>query len=229
MYTIEQKFRASYTGEDVTTLLQFEDGQQPPQTEWVANSVFNNYVTTQAVVIGGGETALKNNASLLIKIKNHKGGLLAANKLQTYGTNDTWKYIPCDFLVAISDANVKPIIDDGYYNGKIVYTNANMVLKYPGKMYLTPQDPPWNSGAIAAYLAAFDGHSKVFLLGFEADKGEEFPFWVKAAQIVFDTYPDTEFVYITDSSDGEMPGSWKNSDNVRHITLREFVLEADIG
>ena len=127
MYTIEQKFRASYTGEDVTTLLKFEDGQQPPQTEWVANSVFNNYVTTQAVVIGGGETALKNNKSLLTKIKNHKGGLLAANKLQTYGTNDTWKYIPCDFLVAISDANVKPII----------VTSQDMIL---GLYYITMEN-----------------------------------------------------------------------------------------
>ena len=227
MYTIEQKFRASYAGEDITTILKFENGQQPPVKEWVANNVFNNYVTTQAIVIGGGETSFRRN--LLTKIKNHRGGLLSANKLQTYGTNDTWKHIKCDFLVALSDANVKPIVDAGYCNDNIVYTSSNMILDYPGKMYLVPQDPPWNSGAIAAYLAAFDGHKKVFLLGFEADSGIDKPFWVKSAKIVFDTYPETEFVYITDQAAGLIPTEWDGSSNVRHIDLDTFIKEADIG
>ena len=229
MYTIEQKFRAAYTGEDVTTKLTFADGKQVPETEWVANNVFNNYVTSQAVVLGNGETAYYQNGRLLQLIKKHKGGLLAANKLQTYGTNETWRTIDCDFLVAISDENVKPIVDSGYCENKIVYTNADLVLKYPGKMYLIPQNPPWNSGALAAYIAAFDGHDKIFLLGFEADHGQEKPFWVKSAKIVFDTYPQCEFVYITRTNYGRIPLEWASCENMRHISIQDFIEEADIG
>lgn len=228
MYKIEQKFRATYEGEDIVTLLEFTGGSSERTTEYVANSVFNNYLTTQAVVIGNGTSSGMKNGTLLRKIKNHRGGLLASNKLQTYGTNETWRSIDCDFLVAISDDNVKPIIDSGYADNNIVYTNADMVLKYPGKMYLTPQDPPWNAGAIAAYLAAFDGHSKVFLLGFETEP-EEKPFWVKSAKTVFETYPDTEFVYITEEPDGNFAKEWEELDNVRHIGIWDFIKEADIG
>jgi len=190
--------------------------------------VFNNYLTTQAVVIGNGDSANFKNGKLLDKIAKHRGGLLASNKLQTYGTNETWRNIECDFLVAISNENVKPIVDSGYCKTHIVYSNADMVLKYPGKLYLTPQDPPWNSGAIAAYLAAFDGHSKVFLLGMETNSKER-PFWIKSAQIVFETYPDTDFVYITEEEDGEFPKEWESLSNLRHISVWDFIKEADIG
>lgn len=228
MYRIAQKYRATYDGEDVVTLLEFSGDKSTPTTEYVANNVFNNYLTTQAVVIGNGDSANFKDGKLLEKIKNHRGGILASNKLQTYGTNETWRSIKCDFLVAIGDENVKPIVDSKYANENIVYSNAGMVLKYPGKLYLVPQDPPWNAGAIAAYLAAFDGHSKVFLLGFETDSKER-PFWIKSAQIVFETYPETEFVYITEEPYGQFPKEWEALDNVRHIGVWDFIKEADIG
>lgn len=228
MYKIEQKYRATYEGEDVVTLLEFHNDHSTPTTEYVANNVFNNYLTTQAVVIGNGDSAKFKNGKLLEKIKNHRGGILASNKLQTYGTNETWRNIKCDFLVAVGDENVKPIIDSGYANGSVVYSNAAMVLKYPGKLYLAPQDPPWNAGAIAAYLAAFDGHNKVFLLGFETDSKTR-PFWIKSSQIVFETYPETEFVYITEGSYGQFPKEWEALNNVRHISVWDFIKEADIG
>jgi len=228
MYKIAQKFRATYEGEDVITRLEFTGGTTERSTEYVANNVFNNYLTTQAVVIGNGDSANFKNGKLLDKIAKHRGGLLASNKLQTYGTNETWRNIECDFLVAISNENVKPIVDSGYCKTHIVYSNADMVLKYPGKLYLTPQDPPWNSGAIAAYLAAFDGHSKVFLLGMETNSKER-PFWIKSAQIVFETYPDTDFVYITEEEDGEFPKEWESLSNLRHISVWDFIKEADIG
>lgn len=226
MYKIEQKFRSTYTGEDVTTYLEFRDArQQEPTTEWVPNSVFNNRLTTQAIVIGGGETAKK---FPLSKIQNHRGGILGSAKLQTYGTNDMFKHIKCDFLFAVGKENIDEIALSGYCNDNVVYSTAQGVLSHPGKMYLTPQNPPWNAGAIAAYMAAFDGHTKVFLLGFETEDKER-PFWVKAAKEVFTTYPETDFVYISQYGVGAFPQEWAALDNVRHISVRDFILEADIG
>lgn len=226
MYKIEQKFRATYAGEDVATFLEFRDGiQQEPVKEWVPNSVFNNYITTQAIVIGGGETAKR---FPLKKIADHKGGILGSNKLQTYGTNDMFKHVKCDFHVAIGPDNVKELLKAGHHKKTIVYSNSSRVLENPGKLYLLPQDPPFNAGTCAAYLAAFDGHTKVFLLGYETEEAER-PFWVKASKLVFETYPDTEFVYITEERSGTFPDEWASLSNVRHISVREFIMEADIG
>lgn len=224
MFKIEQKFRATYTGEDVTTQMTVQSTQTQFDREWVPNNVFNNHLTTQAVVLGGGE--MRKNFDMNL-IKNHRGGLMGASKLQTYGCNDVYKDIECDFLVVVGRENVADIVQTGYCNNHIVYSNAGNVLDYPGKLYLIPQDPSWNSGAIAAYLAAFDGHNKIFLLGCEMD--DQHPFWAQAMKLVFDTYPDVDFVLVGRSDAAHVPAEWKNSLNLRVISIRDFVVEADIG
>lgn len=225
MFKIEQKFRATYTGEEVTTQMTVTGNEQQYEREWVPNNVFNNHLTSQAIVLGGGEVAKTFDLRL---IKNHKGGILGEKKLQTYGCNDVYKSIECDFLVVIGRENAKEVAKSGYCKNHIVYTNAGNVLDYPGKFYLVPQDPAWNSGSIAAYMACFDGHDKVFLMGCEADP--ERPFWAQSMKIVMDTYPDVEFVLVQGfSDDGYVPAEWKSSKNFRTVSTREFVLEADIG
>jgi len=224
MFKIEQKFRATYTGEEVTTQMTVQGTQQQYEREWVPNNVFNNHLTTQAVVLGGGE--MRKNFDMNL-IKNHRGGLMGASKLQTYGCNDVYKDIECDFLVVVGRENAAEIARGSYCNNHIVYSNAGNVLDYPGKFYLIPQDPSWNSGAIAAYLAAFDGHDKIFLLGCEMDN--EHPFWAHAMKLVFDTYPDVDFVLVGQTDAAYVPNEWKNSLNLRVISVRDFVVEADIG
>ena len=225
MYKIEQKYRATYTGEEVTTQMTVVGNEQQYEKEWVPNNVFNNHLTSQAIVLGGGE--VRKNFDLRL-IKTHKGGILGESKLQTYGCNDVYKEIECDFLVAIGRENAAAVARSGYCRNHIVYTNAGNVLDYPGKFYLVPQDPAWNSGAIAAYLACFDGHDKVYLMGCEMDN--DHPFWAKSMKIVMDTYPDVDFVLVQGfSADGYVPAEWKSNLNFRTVSTREFVLEADIG
>lgn len=224
MFKIEQKFRATYTGEEVTTQMTVQGTQQQYEREWVPNNVFNNHLTSQAIVLGGGE--MRKNFDMNL-IKNHRGGLMGASKLQTYGCNDVYKDIECDFLVVVGRENAAEIARGGYCNNHIVYSNAGNVLDYPGKFYLVPQDPSWNAGAIAAYLAAFDGHDKIFLLGCEMDA--EHPFWAHSMKAVFDTYPDVDFVLVGQTDAAFVPDEWKSSLNLRVISVRDFVLEADIG
>lgn len=225
MYKIEQKYRATYTGEEVTTQMTVQSNEQTYEKEWVPNNVFNNHLTSQAIVLGGGEICKNFDLRL---IKDHKGGILGESKLQTYGCNDVYKDIECDFLVVIGRENAAAVAKSGYCRNHIVYTNAGNVLDYPGKFYLVPQDPAWNSGAIAAYLACFDGHDKVYLLGCEMDA--DHPFWAKAMKIVMDTYPEVDFVLVQGfSADGYVPSEWKSNLNFRTVSTREFILEADIG
>ncbi len=225
MFKIEQKFRATYTGEEVTTQMTVSGNDQQYEREWVPNNVFNNHLTSQAIVLGGGQ--IRKDFDLRL-IKDHKGGIFGSSKLQTYGCNDIYKDIEVDFLVVVGRENAQQVAASGYCKNHIVYTNAGNVLDYPGKFYLVPQDPAWNAGAIAAYMACFDGHDKIFLLGCEPDP--ERPFWAKSMKIVMDTYPEVDFVLVQGfSPDGFVPEEWKSNLNFRTVSMREFVLEADIG
>jgi hypothetical protein len=230
MQTIKQLYRESYKGEDVVTTLTYKNAQWTPEYEWIPNAITNIYTTTQAIVIGGGSRASWRHEYEGFDIEHlarHKGGLFGSNKLQTYGTNRLYKEITPDFLV-IDNKEVDGIIASGYCNDNIVYAHANPILDHPGKFYLIPQDPSWNAGTIATYLACFDGHTKIFLLGFDGKQGDD-AFYEKTMKMVFDLYPEVDFVRVTPTPEYYMPETWKYNINLRQITFREFVIEADIG
>lgn len=244
MKTIKKLYRYQYPGESVVVGLTHSDQHWTTDLEWIPNAVFNNKTTSQAIVIGNGESRLGFDLNL---IKNHKGGLLAKNKLQTYGCNALYRDFESDFLVAIGDGIVKELAENDYTNAHIVYTSAVNVVEYPKQFYLVPQDPSWNSGAIAAYLACFDGHKKVFLLGHDGfdDPGTNnvylgtngYPteeniqseeFWAATMLKVMQTYSEVEFVRVMPTVGWHAPESWKACTNFRQVDFYGFSLEADI-
>jgi len=230
MQTIKQLYRESYKGEDVVTTLTYKNAQWTPEFEWIPNAITNIRTTSQAVVICASSKAEWRHEYQGFDINLlaiHKGGLFGADRLQTYGTNRLYKEFTPDFLI-IDTKEVDEIVESGYCNDNIVYAHANPILDHPGKFYLIPQDPSWNAGTIAVYLACFDGHSKVFLMGFDGRQGDDV-FYEKTLKLVFELYPNVDFVRVTPTSGYYMPESWKYQVNLRQITFREFVLEADIG
>lgn len=227
MQKLKQIYRSSYAGESIVTELILENNEWEPVTEYVPNSVFSSHTTSQAVAIGNGPTR---NEFDLRHIARHKGGLLAASKLQSYGCNYLYQTFTPDFLVAVDAEKVKTIAESGYTENHIVYTNAQYMLEYPGKFYLTPQNPAYDAGSLAAYLACFDGHRKVFLLGYDNYTNEnEHAFWVSTLLSVMITYPDVEFVRVMPTNKYAVSDALIRQVNFRQIGFREFVLEADIG
>jgi hypothetical protein len=230
MQTVKQLYRETYQGEHVVTVLTYKNATWLPEREWVPNAITNIHTTSQAVIIGGGSHASwrhEDQGFDISHLARHKGGLFGADRLQTYGTNKLFKEFSPDFLT-IDDNEVDDILQSDYCDNNIVYAHANPILEHPGKFYLIPQDPSWNAGTIATYLACFDGHTKVFLLGFDGRQGDDV-FYEKTMKIVFDLYPNVDFVRVAPTPEYYMPDSWKYNVNLRQITFREFVLEADIG
>jgi hypothetical protein len=247
MQKLKQLYRASYSGESVVSSLTLEGGEWKPETEHVPNSVFNTHTTSQAIVIGNGESRL---AFDLKYIERHQGGLLASDRLQSYGCNALYRDFNPDFLVATTPSIVDEVANSGFTNENIVYTNGQNIIDYPNKFYLIPQNPAFDAGSIAAYMACFDGHSKVYLLGFDSDHGygpvnnvykgtagyvaegtqqDNSLFWEKTLSMVISTYPMVDFVRVMPTKDFWMPAGLARLPNLRQITFREFVLEADIG
>lgn len=227
MQKLKQIYRSNYAGESIVTELILENNEWIPETEYVPNSVFTTHTTTQAVAIGNGESR---SGFDLGHIARHKGGLFAANKLQSYGCNYLYQEFTPDFLVAVDAEKVKTIADSGYTADNIVYTNAQYMLEYPGKFYLTPQNPAYDAGALAAYLACFDGHGKVFLLGYDGyTNAPEHTFWVKTLLSVMVTYSGVEFVRVMPTASYVVADALQRQPNFRQIGFRDFVIEADIG
>ena len=245
MKSITKQYRTSYAGETVITNMTYEGGNWNYQRENVPNAVTNNQISNRAVVIGNGESRQGFNLNLL---KNHRGGLLGSAAVQTYGCNALYRDFAPQFLVVTGDEIVKEIADSDYCGDHIVYAGSKDILDYPSKFYLTPQDPSWNAGAIAAYLACFDGHRKIYLIGFDGvdtassgyniykgTRGYADPvygfnenFWVQSMMAVFTTYSDVEFVRVMPTADYRIPEPWKYLVNFRQIDYRQFAIEADL-
>lgn len=228
MQVIKQLYRENYTGESVVSQLTMQGGEWNIQREWVPNAITNSFTTTQALVIGNGPSWQDPQSGFdLSHVARHKGGLFGTDRLQTYGTNGLFKKFSPDFLV-VDDNDAKEVAQSGYTNDHIVYAHGTKIIEFPGKFYLIPQDPSWNAGSVATYMACFDGHKKIFLMGFDGVQGND-AFYEQTMAQLFKLYADVDFVRVCPTREFYMPESWKYAVNLRQITFRDFVLEADIG
>ena len=246
MQKLKQLYRSTYTGENVITNLTLENSEWTPEVEHVPTRVFNTYTTTQAIVIGNGESRLDFN---LRHIRDHRAGFGGANRLQSYGCNALYRDFTPDFLIASGIEIVQEIAQSGYTTDNIVYTNADNLIKYPGKFYLIPQNLYFDAGSLAVYMACFDGHKKIFLLGFDGYVNHDafntvykgtngYPataefhnetFLNNTLAQVISTYSDVEFIRVMPTSSWVIPDQLDRLPNFRQIDHRRFVIEADIG
>jgi len=248
MIQLKKLFRATYQGEEVVTDLVHTGQRWLPSKEWIPNSVINNQISNKACVIGNG---ISRKAFNLSAVMNQFGGLLSREKLQTYGCNALYRDHSPDFLVVSGDdaGIVTEVANSGYCDNHVVYASAPHIQAHPGKFYLIPQDPGWNSGSVATYLAAFDGHARIYLLGFDGQDTLHYNYNVYAGTAgyqgatnaeadpaffditmkqIFDLYTEVDFVRVMPSEYASMPESWKYCPNLRQISFRQFVLDADL-
>ena len=244
MLITSKKYRKDYTGERIVTERNYESGVWNDVYETIPNAVTNNQLSNRAAIIGNGSSRLQFNLNLL----KHPSGLLGAKTLQTYGCNAIYRDFTPDFLVATGNNITEEISKNNFVNDHIVYTSAIHMLEYPNKFYLIPFDPYADAGTTAMYIAAFDGHKRIYLLGFDGQDSVESnnniyagttgydaktakvldEKWIQNRKMIFDTYNDVDFVRVTPRGRESIPESWKYATNFRQISFREFSLEADL-
>jgi len=245
MQKLKQLYRSNYAGENIVTQLNLTGGEWMPETEFVPNAVTNTHSTTQAVAIGNGESRKDFNLNF---IKYHQGGILGANKLQSYGCNALYRDFAPDFLM-VSREIAGEVAATNYCDNHIVYAHADVLLEYPGKFYLIPQNIQFDMGAVAAYMACFDGHKKVFLVGYDQyhwdgpvnniytgtpgypveDESNNGEFFARSLADVIATYPSVDFIRVMPQETHFMHPKLTPLVNLRQMSYREFVCEADLG
>jgi len=221
---MQERYRSDYDGEFVILRTYFKDGQKLQDKEWIPNPVENQYLSARAAVIGYGQSREKFQVK---KLQDHRGGLLGSKRLQTYGAQGCWPELRFDFYVENDQDSLRKLIKHRYMETCTVYSNVKNCIKYPGQFYLTPYNVKLTNIATAIYIAAFDGHKEIFLLGVDGtlENGE---FNIKEATSinnVIRTYSNTTFYFVTDW----VGQTWyRNHTNVKTINYNEFVSYCDI-
>ena len=109
-----------------------------------------------------------------------------------------------------------------------MYTLTTNCLKIPGEFYLIPYCLRLAPPAAAAYLAAFDGHNEVFLLGVDGTTTEhhiDHKHIIDIKQVIT-AYPNTKFYFVTDGADPF--AEWLSFNNVAVMNYRQFTLHCDV-
>lgn len=245
MLPLEKRYRNNYFSEAIVVERHHISGVWHDTTETVPNAVINNQISNQAVIIGNGVSRLDVELSI---IKNHHGGLLGARTLQSYGCNALYRDFAPDFLIATGNEIINEIASSEYTTNNIVYTDAENALRYPDKFYLIPHNPYADAGTTAAYIAAFDGHKKIYLLGFDHQFAPNFnnnvyagtlgyqsrnttvsdERWITARKMLFDVYDDTEFILVSQNGRTTIPERLRGCVNFRQVSMRQFAIESDL-
>lgn len=239
---IQQRYRKDYTGEFLIYNVSLDDGTYSEEREWVPNTIQNDKHYGTALIIGNGISRKNYN---LARIAKHRTGIGGVNRMQTYGCNALYRNYSPDFLISINSDMVQEIIDNASLEKTAVITNSANLLKHPGKVHLMPYNMSMNSGALATYLACFDGHKRVYLMGFDnqlgtnnnniyagtenydaADAHISSEKWELAMWRIFRTFPDVTFSRIEPMY--ETPKLWRSCLNFRSINSRQFALEVDL-
>ena len=241
----DKLYREDYTGEDIIQERVLTNGVWESVTEYVPNNVVNNQTSNRAVVFGNGTS--RTNMPIQ-HILSKKSGLLGANTLQSYACNAFYREYNSDFLVVTNRVIAEELSKTAYPTDNIVYTRVDISLEFPGKFYLVPHDLYMDAGATATYIACFDGHKKIYLVGCDGQTDPNYNnniyagtvgydsktanltgnSWDKSYLQIFNVYNDVDFVLVSPSGKYPTNASWKSCANFRQISFREFVLECDL-
>lgn len=223
---MEARFRADYPGEFVVVNTIWEGGKRTEQREWIANPIENQHISGRATCIGSRDSRQPHLGFDYRVLQRHRGGLLGSLKLQTYGTGEIAQDMRLDFAVDIEPVILQKLIENKYYEDNVVYTTARNCIDNPGDFYLIPQNPRLLMPALPVYLAAFDGHREIFLIGYSKQMTFDHPRWFDDVNEVFKAYNGVKFYLVGEPT--IMPELWLECANVSTLTYREFISYCDV-
>jgi len=220
---IESRYRRDYSGEFVIINTDIRRGIKQQRREWIANPIQNQHVSGRAAVIGS--SAIHGQFDYT-RLERHRGGLQGRLRLQTYASGDVWQHMRLDFYCSSDRPTLTRLQDTDYADSTTCYSTARFCMMWPGKFFLIPFQPPVNDLAAAAYLAAFDGHQEIFMLGYNQDTPGNTRRWQQDVAAVLDAYPAHQFYFIGPVSN--MPALWRDRANAEFWDYRRFITHCDI-
>lgn len=220
---IEARYRDDYAGEFVVTETRWSGGKKQQTREFVPNPIENHHISGRAACIGHD---CDQHMFDFTRLARHRGGLLGSKKLQTYGTGLISKKMCLGFVAETDPESLNQIIESGYHDNNIVYTSAKNCINNPELFYLIPYNPHLLDLATIVYLAAFDGHKEIFLLGYHRDTPVDNPNWQTQLIDIMTAYAEVKFYFVGESTN--MFKEWQDCANAEIMTYREFISYCDV-
>jgi hypothetical protein len=220
---MDARYRQDYAGEFVILETRWTKGKKIEKREWIENPIQNQHISGRAVCIGSSFDQPQFDYT---RLQRHRGGLLGSKKVQTYGVGDITQEMRLDFAVEISKEKLDQLLTTKYQATNIVCTTPRNCITYPGEFYLIPQTPRLLDIALLLYLAAFDGHQEIFLLGYNRETPVQSQTWTSQIREVMDAYAGIKFYLIGEKTN--MPDIWMEAANAVDMTYRDFVGYCDI-
>jgi hypothetical protein len=220
---MDARYRTDYAGEFVILETKWSGGKKSETREWITNPIDNHHISGRAACIGSG---LDQKRFDYTKLQHHRGGLLGSKKLQTYGTGAIAQQMRLDFAVETNADNLIKILEINYQVNNIVYTSPRYCIAHPGEFYLIPMRPRIVDLVTVIYLAAFDGHKEIFMLGYTDETAGGHNEWIDQVAAVFCAYTGTKFYLVGEPT--RMPNTWVNCSNVQPMTYGDFIGYCDV-
>lgn len=223
---IQERYRSEYPGEFVILRTRIENGKKVQDREWIPNPVENQHISSRAAVI---IDSIKSNWFKEGNLERHRGGHLGKIKLQTYGTEKSWKNLRLDFAFLTDADELSEMIDHDYQEKTAVYTNSVNCIKNPGEFFLLPHNPKVPSLTGILYLAAFDEYSEIFICGADSYGPSNYPtekLQLSVSQ-VFRCFSKTKFNFVLNKK-RSLPDMWRAFKNVNIIDHKTFVSYCDL-
>jgi hypothetical protein len=220
---IEPRYRRDYAGEFVVTNTDIRRGIKQQQREWIANPIQNQHISGRAAVIG---SAVDREQFDYTRLARHRGGLQGKKRLQTYASGDIWRHMRLDFYCTTDRVQATRLQEAAYHEACAVHSSARLCLIYPNQFYIIPFQPVLNDIAAAIYLASFDGHNEIYLLGYNNDTPGNTRRWQQDVTDVMSAYRTHQFVIVGAASN--VPDAWRDLENVECWNYRKFVSYCDI-
>lgn len=220
---MQARYRSDYPGEFVVLETRWSGGQKQQSREFVPNPIENHHISGRAACIG---SSLDQSQFDYRRLQRHRGGLLGSKKLQNYGTGQIATQMRLDFAVETNATALNHLVEQKYHEQNIVYTSARMCIDNPGLFYLIPFNPKLLDLCTTIYLAAFDGHKEIFLLGYNTETPVDHPEWFKQIVAIMTAYQSTKFWFVGEATN--MYDEWFECANAKSMTYREFISYCDV-
>jgi hypothetical protein len=221
---IEARYRSDYAGEFVVLETRWSGNKKHQEREWIDNPITNQHISHRAAVIS--HNIDRDTFFDYRRLAKHRGGLLGSKKLQTYGTGDIAREMSLDFAVELDSNKLQQLLEVEYNKTNVVYTTAKNCIRFMGEFYLIPYMPRLMTEVMPAYIAAFDGHEEIFLIGFNNDTPFVDNRWPDQLLEVALAYKTTKFYLIGERTN--MPQKLFDLPNVDSLSYRKFVVHCDV-
>lgn len=220
---MQARYRSDYPGEFVILESKWSGGKKSETREWIPNPIENQHISGRAACIG---SQVDRYLFDYTRLSRHRGGLLSSKKLQTYGVGSVALEMRLDFTVETDAARLAEIHQLGLQEDSIVYTTSRNCILNPGEFYIIPQRPQIVDMATIIYLAAFDGHREIFLVGYHKETVGDRNTWVDEVTSIFNAYP-VDFYLVGEPT--LMHDQWLECSNVRTMNYLDWISYCDIS